>query len=48
MPRKEPHERPRRNPAPRIGIFGVGYHVYWNQFPGLLDGLMAKLAVLEH
>ena len=39
---------PRRKPrTARIGIFGVGYHVYWNQFPGLLDELMAKLTVLE-
>jgi L-arabinose isomerase len=30
----------------RIGIFGVGYHVYWDQFPGLLDELMAKMRVL--
>lgn len=38
---------PRRKPrTARIGIFGVGYHVYWNQFPGLLDELMAKLDVL--
>lgn len=29
-----------------VGIFGVGYHVYWEQFPGLLDELMAKLEVL--
>jgi L-arabinose isomerase len=29
-----------------VGIFGVGYHVYWNQFPGLLEELMAKLGVL--
>ncbi len=31
----------------RVGIFGVGYHVYWGQFPGLLDELMGKLAVFE-
>jgi L-arabinose isomerase len=38
---------PRRKPrSARIGIFGVGYHVYWNQFPGLLDELIAKLGVL--
>lgn len=38
---------PRRKPrSARIGVFGVGYHVYWNQFPGLLDELMAKLDVL--
>ncbi len=37
----------RRKPrTANIGIFGVGYHVYWNQFPGLLDELMAKLDVL--
>jgi L-arabinose isomerase len=37
----------RRKPrTARIGIFGVGYWVYWDQFPGLLDELMAKLEVL--
>ena len=37
----------RRKPrTARVGIFGVGYHVYWNQFPGLLDELMGKLDVL--
>ena len=39
---------PRRKPrTARIGLFGVGYHVYWGQFPGLLDELLAKLALLE-
>ncbi|MCX6953530.1 MAG: L-fucose/L-arabinose isomerase family protein [Verrucomicrobia bacterium] len=39
---------PRRKPrTARIGVFAVGYHVYWGQFPGLLDELLAKLAVLE-
>lgn len=39
---------PRRKPrTARIGLFGVGYHVYWGQFPGLLDELLAKLAMLE-
>ncbi|MBI4622592.1 MAG: L-fucose/L-arabinose isomerase family protein [Verrucomicrobia bacterium] len=38
---------PRRKPrTARIGVFGVGYHVYWGQFPGLLDELTAKLEVL--
>jgi L-arabinose isomerase len=38
---------PRRKPrTARVGIFAVGYHVYWNQFPGLLDELTAKLNVL--
>jgi len=36
----------RRPRTARIGVFGVGYHVYWGQFPGLLDELMAKLTVL--
>jgi L-arabinose isomerase len=37
----------RRKPrTARIGIFGVGYHVYWGQFPGLLDELLRKLEVL--
>lgn len=39
---------PRRKPrTARIGLFGVGYHVYWGQFPGLLDELLVKLALLE-
>jgi len=28
--------------APRIGVFGVGYLKYWEQFPGLFDELMEK------
>src|SRR5688572_20300014 len=37
----------RRKPlTANVGIFGVGYHVYWDQFPVLLDELMAKLDVL--
>ncbi|MGE0132846.1 MAG: arabinose isomerase [Blastocatellales bacterium] len=37
----------RRKPrTANVGIFGVGYHVYWEQFPGLLDELLAKLDVL--
>jgi L-arabinose isomerase len=37
----------RRKPrAARIGLFGVGFHVYWDQFPGLLDELLAKMEVL--
>ena len=26
----------------RIGVFGIGYDVYWDQFPGLLDELLQK------
>lgn len=28
--------------SPRIGVFGVGYDKYWDQFPGLYDELMLK------
>jgi L-arabinose isomerase len=35
---------PRRKPlTARVGVFGVGYHVYWPQFDGLLDELLGKL-----
>ena len=38
---------PRRRPrTAHVGVFGVGYHVYWRQFPGLLDQLLAKMDVL--
>jgi L-arabinose isomerase len=37
----------RRKPrTAKVGIFSVGYHVYWNQFPGLLDELMRKADAL--
>lgn len=37
----------RRKPrTARIGVFGVGYHVYWNQFDGLREELLAKLDIL--
>lgn len=37
----------RRKPrTARVGVFGVGYHVYWGQFPGLLEELHSKLDVL--
>ena len=29
-------------PSPRIGVFGVGYERYWDQFPGLLEELSEK------
>lgn len=32
----------REDTSPRIGVFGVGYHVYWDQFEGLLDALNQK------
>ncbi len=37
---------PRRKPLrANVGVFGVGHHVYWAQFPGLLDELRTKLDV---
>lgn len=32
----------RPDTSPRIGVFGVGYHVYWDQFDGLLEALLSK------
>ena len=26
---------PSDNKQPRVGVFGIGYDVYWKQFPGL-------------
>lgn len=38
----------RRKPlTARIGIFGVGLDTYWEQFPGLLDDLLAKKEILK-
>lgn len=34
--------RHRKNSRPRIGVFGVGYFKYWDQFEGLLDQLLEK------
>ncbi len=31
-----------KNSMPRIGVFGVGYDKYWEQFPGLYEELMQK------
>jgi L-arabinose isomerase len=37
----------RRKPlTARVGVFGVGYHVYWNQFPGLREELLGKQSIL--
>jgi L-arabinose isomerase len=34
---------PRRKPlTARVGVFGVGHHTYWGQFPGLLDEMQRK------
>lgn len=38
----------RRKPLfARVGVFGVGHHTYWDQFPGLLDEMHRKLAHLS-
>ena len=38
---------PRRKPrTARIGIFGVGHHTYWEQFPGLHAEMLGKIDVL--
>ena len=38
----------RRKPlTARVGLLSVGHHVYWDQFPGLLDELMGKADVLK-
>jgi len=39
--------RHRPRSRPRIGVFGVGYFKYWDQFPGLLDDLLAKQEVFK-
>lgn len=34
----------RRRPlSARVGVFGVGFHMYWPQFPGLYEELMGHL-----
>ncbi len=39
----------RRKPlTARVGLVAVGHHVYWDQFEGLLDELMGKVAILKH
>jgi len=38
----------RRKPrTANVGVFGVGFDVYWGQFPGLLDELLGHMAVFE-
>ncbi len=38
---------PRRKPrTANVGIFGVGHHTYWGQFPGLHDDMLGKIDVL--
>ena len=38
----------RRKPRnARIGVFGVGYHVYWSQFPGLREELLSSARSIE-
>jgi L-arabinose isomerase len=37
----------RRKRIANIGIFGVGFHKYWDQFDGLLEEMQRKLGVFE-
>lgn len=38
----------RRKPlSANIGVIGVGHSVYWDQFPGLREKLLIKLAIFE-
>ncbi len=38
----------RRKPrTAHVGLFGVGFHKYWPQFPGLLEELAEKFDVLS-
>jgi L-arabinose isomerase len=39
---KIPIHQNERSSTPRVGVFGVGYEKYWDQFPGLLDDLLEK------
>ncbi|MFT2008285.1 L-fucose/L-arabinose isomerase family protein [Pontibacter sp. 13R65] len=36
----------RKETIPRVGIFGVGYAKYWEQFEGLYEQMMEKQAIL--
>ncbi len=46
-PATAPLRLPRRKPrTARVGLFGVGHHTYWAQFPGLRDEMLAKIDVL--
>jgi L-arabinose isomerase len=42
----EPRIARRKPRAARVGIFGVGHHTYWDQFPGLKDEMYAKMDTL--
>ncbi|MFN2284809.1 MAG: arabinose isomerase [Anaerolineae bacterium] len=37
----------RKSLAANVGLFGVGFDVYWGQFPGLKEELLGYLAVFE-
>ena len=39
------HVQRRKQRNARIGIFGVGFHKYWDQFDGLLEELKQKLSL---
>jgi L-arabinose isomerase len=35
-----------KSSSQRIGVFGVGYERYWDQFPGMLDELLEKQEII--
>ena len=41
----EKHFERKKKTVPRIGVFGVGYFKYWDQFEGLLESLNDKQLV---
>lgn len=48
-PDPQPGQVKRINPLyARVGLLGIGHHVYWPQFDGLLDEMHRKLDVLKN
>ncbi len=45
-PDNMPVIKKRKETIPRVGIFGVGYAKYWEQFEGLYEQMMEKQAIL--
>lgn len=38
---------PSDNKQPRVGVFGIGYDVYWKQFPGLEEEMKGKFRTFK-
>ena len=41
------HAHLRKSLTANVGLFGVGFDVYWGQFPGLKEELLDYLAIFE-